>query len=186
MSTKGRCADFWRWLASSSRLLGMLDKSWLIEQLKTKIADSARTARVASSSAQAQAEGASPADRRADGRATLEHGRMAAAQGRRAKEAEQALAALERFEPPSIAGHGKRVALGSIVELEDEEGIGRTVFLAPVGAGTKLSGPGGDGFLTVVTPTSPLGRAIRGRVEGDDVDIVVRGEPRDWQITYVG
>ncbi len=163
----------------------MLDKSWLIEQLKIKIADSARAARVASSAAQAQAEGASPADRRADGRAVMEHGRMAAAQGRRAKEAEQALAALKRFEPPRIAGHRKRVALGSIVELEDEEGLGRTVFFAPVGAGTTLTGPDGDGFLAVVTPTSPLGRAIRGRVEGDEVDVVIRGEPREWLITYV-
>ena len=163
----------------------MLDKAWLLEQLKDKIADSARVARVASSNAQAQAEGASPADRRADSRATLEHGRMAAAQGRRAKEAEAALVALNRFEPKKIPGHGKRVAMGSIVELEDEEGLGRTVFLAPAGAGTTLTGPGGDGFLTVVTPTSPLGRAIRGRVEGDDVDVVIRGEPREWVITYV-
>ncbi|MBW2735006.1 MAG: GreA/GreB family elongation factor [Deltaproteobacteria bacterium] len=164
----------------------MMDKTWLLEQLKDKIAGSAQVARVAASAAQGQADGASPADRRQDSRAALEHGRMASAQGRRAQEAEQALTALSRFKWPQIAGHDKRVALGSIVELEDDEGLGRTVFLAPVGAGTQLSGPGGDGFLTVVTPTSPLGRAIRGHLEGDDVDVIVKGEPRGWMITYVG
>ena len=163
----------------------MLDKAWLLEQLKEKIASSAQAARAAADAAQEQADGASPADRRQDSRAAMEHGRMAIAQQQRARETEHALVALARFQVPPRAGKDRRVALGSIVELEDEEGLGRTVFVAPVGAGTQLAGPGGDGFLTVVTPTSPLGRAIQGRREGDEVDVVVRGEPRGWVLTYV-
>jgi transcription elongation GreA/GreB family factor len=78
----------------------------------------------------------------------------------------------------------KRVALGAVVEVEDEA-QGRTFFLAPVGAGMELTGPDGDGILSVVTPQSPVGRAVLGRSVGDTVEVVVAGEPREWTITYV-
>jgi transcription elongation GreA/GreB family factor len=59
------------------------------------------------------------------------------------------------------------------------------VFLAPVGAGIELTMPDGDGFVTVVTPASPLGKAILGRRVGDTVEVVVKGEPREWTVTFV-
>jgi transcription elongation GreA/GreB family factor len=78
------------------------------------------------------------------------------------------------------------IAVGAIVEIEDEEsGEGRTFFLAPVGAGMTLTGPGGDGLLSVVTPASPIGRAVIGRKVGDVIDVTVDGETREWQISYV-
>ena len=62
--------------------------------------------------------------------------------------------------------------------MEVEDGSqGRTFFLAPVGAGVELSGPGGDGFLSVVTPASPVGKAVLGRRVGDTIEVVVQGEP---------
>jgi transcription elongation GreA/GreB family factor len=63
---------------------------------------------------------------------------------------------------------------------------GRTFFLAPAGAGVELTGPGGDGFLSVVTPSSPIGKAVLGRRVGDTVEVVVKGEPLEWAITFVG
>ena len=59
------------------------------------------------------------------------------------------------------------------------------MFLAPVGAGIELSGPGGDGFLSVVTPSSPIGRAILGRRVGEIIEVMVNGESREWTVTYV-
>ena len=56
------------------------------------------------------------------------------------------------------------------------------MFLAPVGAGITLTGPGGDGLLSVVTPASPIGKAVLGRKDGDVVEIA----DREWQISYVG
>jgi transcription elongation GreA/GreB family factor len=70
------------------------------------------------------------------------------------------------------------------VEVEDEA-LGRTFFLAPVGAGIALSGPGGDGFLSVVTPVSPIGKAVLGHRVGDSVEVIVDGETREWTITFV-
>ncbi|MBK9071836.1 MAG: GreA/GreB family elongation factor [Myxococcales bacterium] len=92
---------------------------------------------------------------------------------------------LRGFAPPRLAA-GSNILLGALVEIEDaESGDGRTLFLAPVGAGVTLTGPGGDGFLTVVTPASPVGRAVMGRKVGDVVDVAVQGELREWQISYV-
>jgi transcription elongation GreA/GreB family factor len=80
----------------------------------------------------------------------------------------------------------KAIGLGAIVEIEDEEtGEGRTFFLAPVGAGVTLTGPGGDGVLSVVTPASPIGRAVIGKRVGDVVDVTVDGSVREWQISFV-
>jgi transcription elongation GreA/GreB family factor len=38
----------------------------------------------------------------------------------------------------------------------------------------------------VVTPASPIGRAVLGKKTGDVVDITVDGDIREWSITYVG
>jgi transcription elongation GreA/GreB family factor len=164
----------------------MMDKRYLIAQLRQKIADSANIANTASSAAAQQAQtGATPREQRQDSRVAMENTRMARAQAMRAQKAEAELAALDRFNPVAASGTGRRVGLGSLVEIEDDEGLGRTIFVAPAGAGTTLTGPGGDGFLSVVTPTSPVGRAIRGRLQGDEVDVTVKGEVREWVITYV-
>ena len=72
------------------------------------------------------------------------------------------------------------------MEIEDEDtGEGRTFFLAPVGAGMTLSGPDGDGHLSVVTPASPIGKAVQGKRLDDIVDVTVKGEVREWKIVWV-
>jgi transcription elongation GreA/GreB family factor len=59
------------------------------------------------------------------------------------------------------------------------------LFIAPAGAGIELTGPGGDGFLSVITPGSPIGRATKGRQLGDSIDVTVDGTTRTWEITWV-
>lgn len=80
-------------------------------------------------------------------------------------------------------GRGELIGVGAVVELENEEG-GRTVFIAPAGAGQELTGPGGDGFFQVVTPLSPMGRALMGKRVGDTIDFTVQGEVVEWTIVY--
>ena len=93
-----------------------------------------------------------------------------------------ALDALDAFRPRPLK-RGEPIGLGAVVELEDGD-CGRTLFLAPVGAGVELTGPGGDGFLSVVTPHSPIGKAVLGRRVGESIEVTVEGEPREWTITY--
>ena len=105
------------------------------------------------------------------------------------KRAQQALAdadTLVAFKPGAFPPTSK-IQVGAIVEIEDaDSGEGRTFFLAPVGAGVTLTGPGGDGHLSVVTPMSPIGKAVLGKKTGEIVDVTVEGDVREWQITYVG
>jgi transcription elongation GreA/GreB family factor len=108
------------------------------------------------------------------------------AQSERAKLALASADALATFRPAPLPPTSP-IGVGAIVEIEDADtGEGRTFFLAPVGAGMTLTGPGGDGHLSVVTPVSPIGKAVLGKRTGQVVDVTVEGECREWEITYVG
>jgi transcription elongation GreA/GreB family factor len=161
-----------------------MDKRALVEQLASRIRQSAAVAQRASEDAALAArDGATPAEKREDARVALEQQGLARGQIQRADKARAELAALEVFRPPGLP-RGAKICVGAVVEVEDGE-EGRTFFLAPVGAGVELTGEGGDGFLSVVTPASPIGRAVLGRRVGDSFEVEVRGDVREWRITYV-
>lgn len=164
-----------------------MNKQQLVSQLIERLTSSAHVAKTARDAAAIEArEGATPAEKREDARIAIEFGGMARAQDRRLREAEAAVEALLGFRPPEPAGL-TTVALGAVVEIEDDDtGEGRTFFLAPAGAGVTLTGPGGDGYLSVVTPSSPVGRAVLGRRVGDVIDVTIDGEVRSWTITWAG
>lgn len=161
-----------------------MDKGFLIEQLAQRLRETARAARSAMEAANTEArEGATPAERREDSRVAQENSGLARGHRQRLERAMSEVAALERFRPQPFAAKAA-VGVGAIVEVEDGA-EGRTLFLAPAGAGIELTGPGGDGFLSVVTPTSPIGRAVMGRRVGDTVEVSVNGESTEWTLTYL-
>jgi transcription elongation GreA/GreB family factor len=164
-----------------------MDKQSLVDQLRDQLSTTARAALASRDAAAMEArDGATPDEKREDARAAHQLGTLGKVQQRRAQEAMAAADALTAFRPQALA-ETARIVVGAIVEIEDEEvGEGRTFFIAPVGAGTTLTGPGGDGHLSVVTPVSPIGKAVMGKKSGDVVDVTVDGELREWQITYVG
>jgi transcription elongation GreA/GreB family factor len=150
-----------------------MDKHFLLEQLGDRMREAVRDSHRANTEAREDAR--SGAARAVN---------LARGHGLRETAAREALDALDGFRPRTL-GRGEPICLGAIVEVEDEEeSCGRTLFLAPVGAGEELSGPGGDGIFQVVTPTSPFGRAVMGKRVGDTVEVMVRGEPTEWTITY--
>jgi transcription elongation GreA/GreB family factor len=61
------------------------------------------------------------------------------------------------------------VRLTALIELEDEEGAVRTVFLGPQAGGLRLVVEGVE--VTVVTPRSPLGGSLLGKRVGDEVEV---------------
>ncbi len=164
-----------------------MDKADLVAQLVRELSTSARAALSSRDAAAAEArDGATPDEKREDARAAHQLQSLGRAQQRRARQALADADALHAFKPSPLPASA-RIAVGAIVEIEDaESGEGRTFFLAPVGAGVTLTGPGGDGHLSVVTPASPIGRAVLGRTTGDVVDVTVEGNLREWEITYVG
>jgi transcription elongation GreA/GreB family factor len=164
-----------------------MDKQDLVAQLSRQLEASARSALMARDAAVMEArEGATPDEKREDARAAHQLGTLGKKQQQRAQLALGEVDALATFRPGPLPATAP-IKLGAIVEIEDEDsGEGRTFFLAPCGAGMTLTGPGGDGLLSVVTPASPVGRAVLGKKAGDVVDVTVDGDLREWQISFVG
>ena len=105
-----------------------MNKRFMVEQLSARIRESAQNAMRERAAAAIEArDGASPDEKRADGRVALEFSNLARAQGRRADNALDDLALLDGFLPPSLPPRAP-VAMGAIVEVEDGE-EGRTIFL---------------------------------------------------------
>ncbi len=99
---------------------------------------------------------------------SLEASYLATGQARRMEEIRQARAAylqlsLRDFDPEV------GVQVSNLVLLEDETGNRQRVFLGPEAAGLKIGE--GANLVTVITPRSPLGQQLLGKVEGDEVDL---------------
>jgi transcription elongation GreA/GreB family factor len=149
-----------------------MDKSFLVEQLDAKIRQAVvqreRTAQDAREEARTHAA------------RTVN---LARGQIKRHEDACAALEELERFTPRPLR-RGEPIGVGAVVEVESDE-VGRTLFLAPVGAGEELTGPDGDGIFQVVTPASPFGRALLGKRVNDVVEVTIHGELTEWTISFV-
>lgn len=147
--------------------------------------------------ARAESEAAQEADhvraesrRREDAKDAAMQGRLASGHGRRRRRAVTEMESLLDFAERGLRPFGgdARVDLGALVDvrIEDEEGEEeRTLFFLPVGAGEELSGPGGDGFVVVVTPRSPVGKALMGSRRDDSFEIVIDGRDREWTVVDI-
>ena len=62
--------------------------------------------------------------------------------------------------------------LSALIQVEEDDAE-VWFFLAPEGGGTKLKGG-----VQVVTPASPLGRALLGKRAGDEVELKLAGKTR--------
>ena len=163
-------------------------KSHFVAELKRVYQERiARAARAESEAAGEADQIRSDARRREDAKEAALQGRLAGGIRRQRK---RAVAELERLLEFAEGGQRRfrptdRVDVGALVDVrvEDEEGEDeRTLFFLPVGAGAELVGPGGDGFVTVVTPDSPVGRALLRAVVGDSFEVIVDGRDREWTV----
>ncbi|MDJ0866088.1 MAG: GreA/GreB family elongation factor [Myxococcota bacterium] len=152
-------------------------------QLRQTVA-ATRQAEVSAGSAAAemQAEG-----RRDDSKAVALQGRLATGHRRRREQVVRDLERLRAFAAGRLRSFSRRdpVALGALVDVSVEGDGGaeeRSLFLLPAGAGAEVEGPGGDGFVTVATPGSPIGRALLGARVGDTVEVVVAGREAEWTV----
>lgn len=109
----------------------------------------------------------------------LEQSYLARGEATRVEQLRGALAEVQAMPLRSFLEEG-RAALGALVTLE-EDGEELAVWLAPHGGGSRLAG----GRVQVVTPASPLGRAILGKVAGDDLTVAVAGRTRELSIVRV-
>ena len=168
-----------------------LDKKHLLTQLIERLQHSDRIAHRAEADAREAASSlATESEKREDGRAAIEFGSLATGQAARARRLAEELQALSAFAEAPVPRFGRTsaVALGAIVDVatEDDDGPAeRTFFVLPAGAGSELTGPDGDGFLSVITPASPVGRALMGRRAGETAEVTLACEVREWTVLDV-
>ena len=105
----------------------------------------------------------------------LEQSYLARGQAQRVAELEAAVSEVGALALRAF-GEGERVAIGALVTVE-EEGREHRFFVAPHGGGTVLAGG-----AQVVTPVSPLGRALLGRRVEDEVEVRLPGKLRSFVI----
>ena len=104
----------------------------------------------------------------------LEQSYLARGYAQRVAELEAAVAAIAAM---TIANQS-RVAIGAVVVALDDDRE-RAFFIAGHGGGVEL------GDVTVLTPTSPLGRALLGKRVDDDCEVAAGGTQRTLAITSI-
>ncbi|HQP34163.1 MAG TPA: GreA/GreB family elongation factor, partial [Polyangiaceae bacterium] len=72
------------------------------------------------------------------------------------------------------------IAIGALVQVEEDDQE-RLFFIAPEGGGTALA----DGAVQVVTPRSPLGRALLGKRVGDVCSLSVASRTRELAVVGI-
>jgi len=102
----------------------------------------------------------------------LEQSYLARGEALRVEELKLGLAEVQNM-PLRIVREGDPAALGAIVRAE-EDGEPLVLWLAPHGGGNRLA----EGTVQIVTPKSPLGRALIGKRAGDECEVKLAGKSR--------
>jgi transcription elongation GreA/GreB family factor len=160
-----------------------LDKAVVIEALRASVADALARATAAQRETQRGAthEEAKPENDK-DTRA-LEATYLARGLAERVVALESAVAQLAKYRPRRF-GSDTPAALFALVTLEALDDGSRTHYLVvPAPGGLELAV--GDQIVLTVTPQAPLGRALIGSFEGDEVTVQTPGGVRTLSIERV-
>ena len=112
----------------------------------------------------------------------LEAAYLATGQARRAEAIRQAMANWRQFRPrPYDASKG--IQLGALVCLIDSDDKQQQLFLGPDGGSMKLVS--GGQLVQVISTEAPLGRAMLGKCEGDEVSIQVAPIRQQFEVLRV-
>lgn len=112
----------------------------------------------------------------------LEASYVAQGQANRAAEIRRAL---ERYRALTLRPFDEEtpIRLTALVTLESEDGRRRQVFVGPDAGGLKVGE--GEAECIVITPESPLGRALLGRVCDDEIDVEQGEERKSYTVVAV-
>jgi len=112
----------------------------------------------------------------------LEAAYLATGQARRAEAIRQAMVHWRQFRPlPYDASKG--IQLGALVCLVDADDQQQQLFLGPDGGSMKLLC--GDQFVQVISSDAPLGRAVLGKCEGDEVSMQIAASRQQFEVLQV-
>lgn len=111
----------------------------------------------------------------------LEAAYLADGQRRRLHEIEEALNSYRNLTVRSQVD--EPIWIGALILLEQSGGAGRWLLLGPDAAGLRINA--NDIDILVISPRSPLGQALLGRCEGDEVEVLVDGRRQLYEIAAV-
>lgn len=148
----------------------------IIERLQADLAV-AKNALKASHEAATHAE--SKAENKYDTRG-LEAAYLADGQRKRVYEIETAISNYRNL--PVRSYRNEAISLGALISLESADSS-RWVFLGPDAAGLSVTAEGEE--VLVISPLSPLGKALLGCEEGDEAEIRVEGQSIRYSVTSV-
>ena len=135
----------------------------LIEKLDSELANMKRAAKDAREAAtHEEAKPENDKDTRA-----LEASYLAGAQAARVRELEGSIKMANLMVVLDFST--RAIQASAVVTLEDEDEVRSTFFVAPIGGGIQLAVGGVE--AQVVTPTSPLGRALLGKSQGEVIEM---------------
>ncbi|WP_440111913.1 GreA/GreB family elongation factor [Acidovorax sp. BL-A-41-H1] len=112
----------------------------------------------------------------------LEAAYLATGQARRAEAIRQAMAQWRQFSPrPYEASKG--IQLGAVVCLADADERQQQLFIGPDGGSMRLGS--GAPFVQVISSASPLGRAMLGKCEGDEISVQVASTRQQFEVLWI-
>ncbi|ALT78924.1 GreA/GreB family elongation factor [Paucibacter sp. KCTC 42545] len=112
----------------------------------------------------------------------LEAAYLATGQARRAEAIRQAIANWQQFRP-SPYDASKGIQLGALVCLLDADDKQQQIFLGPDGGSMKLLN--GPQPVQVISSEAPLGKAMLGKCEGDEVAIQIAANRQHFEVLRV-
>ncbi|WP_039958571.1 GreA/GreB family elongation factor [Vibrio sinaloensis] len=110
----------------------------------------------------------------------LEAAYLAHGQAMRLQECEQEIRQITDLELPVAPSN---VVMGSLVYVSDLDEVEHCYFMAPCSGGLKVTF--GETEVTLVTFESPLGRALKGRMSGDEAEYKVADTMFSYQIETI-
>ncbi|MBI5772525.1 MAG: transcription elongation factor GreAB [Verrucomicrobia bacterium] len=159
-----------------------MNKRALIKEILARLEDELALYHRAALTARADAtDEQSKAENKYDTRG-LEASYLARGQSRQAAETERTLELFEKLTVRAFEA-GEAIDLGALVELETK-GTRTFYFLGPGAGGTEIVH--GKQEVLVITPSSPLGRQIVGRKQGERLRLTLGGVPQDYRVVSVG
>lgn len=112
----------------------------------------------------------------------LEAAYLATGQARRAEAIRQAMAHWRQFRPGAFDA-GRGIQLGALVSLVDAAGTQQQLFLGPDGGSMTLDC--GTQRVQVISTAAPLGQALLGKGEGDEVFLQIAGARQQFEVLRV-
>ena len=112
----------------------------------------------------------------------LEASYLVQGQARRSTELDQALSSFQQMTLRKFDA-SSRILLSALVCLSSSDVPVQWIFIGPQAGGVKVMC--GAEEVTVVTPQSPLGRALLGRYRGDVVEVLIAGRSQSFEVQKI-